>query len=271
MDAENDREAGKRNSDAGVIKGNSGKANGVAGETNVVAGMMNGYAGVVNSNADVVNSNAGVLIGDNSNADVMIGDTGNGGWPPYWKVAFGSEMPEVGLPLVVSPGGFGIYSFNLMGQAKINVVCAHVLKTKIEESGAPFDIFITAEAKAIGLTEELARLYGHDEYVVLRKSRKLYMNDPIELSVKSITTPAPQKFFLGREHYELLQNKRVVAVDDVISTGGTMLAFFEMSRQIGFEIASIAVVLTEETKWTKYESAPVLSIDHIPLPGQLAK
>ena len=193
----------------------------------------------------------------------------DGKWPAHWNVRFGDEMPEVALPLVVSAGGFGIYSFNLMGQAKINVACANLLKGKIEESGSPFDILITAEAKAIGLTEELARLYGHDEYVVLRKSRKLYMNDPVELEVKSITTPEPQKFFLGREHYELLQNKRVVAVDDVISTGGTMHAFFEMSRKIGFEIVAVAAVLTEETQWTEYEGAPVFSIDHIPLPGQM--
>ena len=190
-------------------------------------------------------------------------------WPPSWTVSFGPEMPKVELPLVVSPSGFGIYSFNLMGQSKINVACAHLLKSKIIDSEVKFDIFITAEAKAIGLTEELARLYGHDEYVVLRKSRKLYMNDPVEIYVKSITTPEPQKFFLGREHYELLRGKRVVAVDDVISTGGTMFAFFEMSRQIGFDIASIAVVLTEDEDWSEYEGAPVLSIDHIPLPGQL--
>ncbi|MCL2059091.1 MAG: adenine phosphoribosyltransferase [Oscillospiraceae bacterium] len=195
--------------------------------------------------------------------------THDGKWPPHWNVCFGPRMPEVALPLVVSQGGFGIYSFNLMGQAKINEVCANELKIKIAESGAQFDIFITAEAKAIGLTEELARLYGHDEYVVLRKSLKLYMNDPVELEVKSITTPEPQKFYLGREHYELLQNKRVVAVDDVISTGGTMNAFFEMSRKIGFSIVAVAAVLTEEIKWTEYEGTPVHSIDHIPLPGQM--
>ena len=190
-------------------------------------------------------------------------------WPAEWIVNFGPKMPEVGLPLVVSPTGFGIYSFNLMGQAKIGELCAELLREKILGSGVEFDIFLTAEAKAIGLTEELARLCGHPEYIVLRKSRKLYMLDPVELAVKSITTPEPQKFFLGRESYELLQNKRVVAVDDVISTGGTMHAFFELSRQIGFTIVTIAAVLTEENKWAEYEGAPVISVDHIPLPGQL--
>ena len=193
----------------------------------------------------------------------------DGKWPSGWKVNFGAETPDYSLPLVVSPRGFAIYSFNLMGQAKISRICAATLKRRLTESGVPFDIFITAEAKAIGLTEELARLYDHDEYVVLRKSRKLYMSDPVELSVKSITTPEPQKFFLGRENYELLRGKRVVAVDDVISTGGTMNAFFEMSRQIGFTIVTIAVVLTEETHWKEFENTPVISIDYIPLPGQL--
>ena len=190
-------------------------------------------------------------------------------WPPGWTVGFGANMPEFVLPLVVSPDGFGIYSFNLMGQSKLNAICAKLLKRKLTETNAEFDIFMTAEAKAIGLTEELARLYNHDEYVVLRKSRKLYMNNPVEMTVKSITTPEPQKFFLGRENYELLQGKRVVAIDDVISTGGTMNAFFEMSRQIGFTIVIIAVVLTEEIRWTGYEGVPVISLDHIPLPGQI--
>ena len=196
--------------------------------------------------------------------------SGNDKWPDKWNVRFGDEMPEVGLPLVVSQTGFGIYAFNLMGKSKINVVCAKLLRDKLLESGAEFDVFMTAEAKAIGLTDELARIYGHDEYIVLRKSRKLYMNDPIEVTVKSITTPDPQKFFLGREDYAQLQNKRVVAVDDVISTGGTMHAFFDLSKQIGFTIVTIAAVLTEDKKWTEYEGAPVISVDHIPLPGVMA-
>jgi adenine phosphoribosyltransferase len=156
-----------------------------------------------------------------------------------------------------------------MGKAKINEICAEQLKSKLMDSGLEFDIFLTAEAKAIALTDELARLYNHWEYFVLRKSRKLYMNDPVEIEVKSITTPVPQKFFLGREEYEKLRGKRIVAVDDVISTGGTMHAFFEMSRQIGFTIVVIAAVLTEEKKWTEFNGAPVISLGHIPLPGQL--
>ena len=190
-------------------------------------------------------------------------------WPAVWPVNFGDELRGVGLPLVVSKAGFGIYSFNMMGQARWNEVCARILRGKLEALNVSFDIFITAEAKAIGLTEELARLYGHPEYIVLRKSRKLYMNDPVELEVKSITTPEPQKFFLGREHFNLLQKKHVVAVDDVVSTGGTLHAFFEMSKQIGFVIETVAVVLTEEEKWTEYEGTPIVSIDHIPLPGNI--
>ena len=190
-------------------------------------------------------------------------------WPTAWPVKFGDDLPEVGLPLVVSQDGFGIYSFNMMGQAGWNVACAGTLKKKLDAAGERFDIFITAEAKAIGLAEELARLYGHPEYIVLRKSRKLYMHDPVELEVKSITTPEPQRFYLGREHFNLLKGKRVVAVDDVISAGGTMHAFFEMSRQVGFKIVTVAVVLTEEKEWTEYEGVPIVSIGHIPLPGMM--
>jgi len=190
-------------------------------------------------------------------------------WPETWTVKLGAGLTEVKLPLVVSPAGFGIYAFNMMGQMKWNVACAGVFREMLVDLGTRFDIFLTAEAKAIGLTEELARLFGHDEYIVLRKSKKLYMSDPVELAVKSITTPEPQKFFLGRESYNMLRGKRVVAVDDVISTGGTMRAFFELSRQIGFKIVTIAAVLTEDTRWTEYENTPVISIDHIPLPGQM--
>jgi len=190
-------------------------------------------------------------------------------WPDAWTVNLGENLRDVRLPLVVSPSGFGIYAFNMMGQAKWNIVCAETFRKKLTALGVEFDIFLTAEAKAIGLTEELARLFGHDEYIVLRKSLKLYMNDPVEIAVKSITTPHPQKFFLGRESYNMLRGKRVVAVDDVVSTGGTMHAFFELTRIIGFDIVTIATVLTEETKWEEYESTPVVSIDHIPLPGQI--
>ncbi|MDR3121081.1 MAG: adenine phosphoribosyltransferase [Clostridiales bacterium] len=190
-------------------------------------------------------------------------------WPAVWPVWLGPALPEVELPLVVSPDGFGIYAFNLMGQAKWNEVSAVSLKEKLEALAAPFDIFLTAEAKAIGLTDELARLCGHETYVVLRKSRKLYMTDPVELDVKSITSPYPQKFFLGREDYELLRHKRVAVVDDVVSTGGTMNAFFELARQIDFSIVVVASVLTEETEWKEYNGAPVISLGHIPLPGRI--
>ena len=187
-------------------------------------------------------------------------------WPEQWTVHLGDLA--VDLPLVTMPDGRRIYTFDLMGRTSWNRVAARLLADRIRTTGIDFDIFLTAEAKAIALTQSLADLAGHDDYVVARKSLKVYMTDPIELAVTSITTAEPQKFFLGKARYELLTGRRVCVVDDVISTGGTLGAFAHLAEQVGFEIVLIACVLTEGQERSKFGDSPLLALDHIPFPGR---
>jgi len=184
-------------------------------------------------------------------------------WPPIWPVRLG-EL-ELELPLVRSDDGFGIYAFDPMGRADWNLAAAQALVQKL--AGYDFDILLTAESKAIALTQELARQLGQEDYVVLRKARKLYMTDPLVMDVKSITTAAPQQFFLGRDQQDLLRGKRICVVDDVLSTGGTLRAVYAVANQLSCTVAVNACVLTEENRRDAFDGVPVVSLDHIPLPG----
>ncbi|MDR1440265.1 MAG: adenine phosphoribosyltransferase [Clostridiales bacterium] len=183
----------------------------------------------------------------------------------FWNVRLGSEL-AIDLPLVHVNGDFYIYAFDMMGQRIWNQVSARSLVARLKEASADFDILLTAEAKAIGLTEEMAGLIGHDEYVVLRKSLKAYMRNPAVVDVKSITTESLQHFYLSEQRFPALVGKRVCVVDDVVSTGGTLEAFFRLAGQVGFQIAYIACALTEGERRDSFNGAPLFSLDHIPLP-----
>jgi len=184
-------------------------------------------------------------------------------WPAAWPVRLGAL--EIDLPLVKNDNGFQIYAFDSMGRTAWNIAAAQALSQRL--AGYDFDILLTAESKAIALTEELSRMLGQEHYVVLRKSRKLYMIDPVVLDVASVTTAAPQKFYLGREQQDLLRGKRVCVIDDVISSGGTLSAVHALTQALPFEVVVHACVLTEETPWKDFKGPPVVSLDHIPLPA----
>jgi adenine phosphoribosyltransferase len=171
------------------------------------------------------------------------------------------------LPLITMPNGQRIYAFDLMGRTAWNAAAADLLAARLVASAVDFDIMLTAEAKAIALTQSLAERLDQRQYIVARKSLKVYMTYPIELSVVSITTAAPQKFYLGKDRYEMLRGRRVCVVDDVVSTGGTMGAFCDLARRVGFEIVVIACVLTEGVERSEFNGVPLLSLDHIPFPG----
>lgn len=174
------------------------------------------------------------------------------------------------LPLVVNDDGPSIYVLDLMGRVDWNREVAKTLhKRLVYGSHSDFDIILTAESKAIALAQELASCFNHERYVVLRKSPKLYMQQPITVvGVKSITTRAQQSFYLGSEQKQLLEGKCVCVLDDVLSTGGTMRAILDVAEQVGFDVAVIAVVLTEgEERNGGFEGVPIIKLGHIPLPG----
>lgn len=106
------------------------------------------------------------------------------------------------------------------------------------------DIVLTAEAKSIPLCYEFARI-GCRRYVVARKGTKVYMSNPLSVCVNSITTDYDQKLYLGQEDVDKLRGKRVLILDDVISTGESLTALEELAAKAGANVVGKAAVLAE--------------------------
>lgn len=142
------------------------------------------------------------------------------------------------LPLCAVSDKLDIAAFIMFSDVELTVACAKDL-VKI---APPCDVLITAESKGIPLAYEMARQMDIP-YVVARKSVKVYTIDPIEVTVNSITTQNPQKLYLGRDEVELLKGKRVLIVDDVISTGESLKALETLVERAGGKIVGQAAVL----------------------------
>lgn len=133
-----------------------------------------------------------------------------------------------------------IAAFIMFGDVEITEVAARELLKKCPEH----DVVVTAEAKGIPLCYEVAR-QGCRNYVVARKGIKVYMRNPIEVSVNSITTASEQKLYFGENDAEFLKGKRVLIVDDVISTGQSLKALETLVEQTGATVVGKAAVLAE--------------------------
>jgi adenine phosphoribosyltransferase len=186
-------------------------------------------------------------------------------WSASYPVKLTANL-TVALPLIRDPStGFAFYSFNMLGKAdwceKTALELANRLNQKFD--AAP-EVFVTAEAKAIALTQELARNFRHSRYVVLRKNRKSYMEAPVSFQGSSITS-GEQQYWVEQTDLDYLHNKRVVLVDDVVSTGGTASVLLKIIEPV--QVQAFCCVLTEGTPWTEFEGIPVVSLSHIPLPG----
>lgn len=144
------------------------------------------------------------------------------------------------LPLCKVTDDLYIGAFILFGDAEITVASAEELLKKTPE----FDIILTAEAKGIPLAHEMSRQSGK-KYIVARKGSKLYMQDIIETDVNSITTDHIQKLCLGRSDADLMKDKRILIVDDVISTGESLKSLEVLVSQIGGNVVGRATVLAE--------------------------
>jgi adenine phosphoribosyltransferase len=190
-------------------------------------------------------------------------------WPLSYSVALTPDL-TASLPLIRDPAtGFAFYSFNMMGKAAWCEKTALELANRLDHDqrfDKPPEVFVTAEAKAIALTQELARKFRHERYVVLRKSRKSYMRDPVSFRGGSVTS-GEQQYWVEQADIDYLHDKRVVLVDDVISSGGTATTFLKVLSLVQCKLQALCCVLTEETRWTEFEGIPVISLNHIPLPG----
>jgi len=133
-----------------------------------------------------------------------------------------------------------IAAFIMFSDVELTVRCAEELLKKVSE----FDVILTSEAKGIPLAYEMARQSGKP-YVVARKSVKVYMSDPVSVSVKSITTKDQQMLHLGDETASMVKGKRVLVVDDVISTGESLTAMEKLVEKAGGIISDRCAALAE--------------------------
>ncbi len=145
------------------------------------------------------------------------------------------------LPIVQVTKELAIASFVILGDLEMVTVTAPRILKKLPET----DFLMTAEAKGIPLVHELCRLMNHSRYVVARKSLKPYMEEALAARVVSITTQKEQHLYLNGADAELIRNKRVALIDDVISTGESLNALECLARDAGARVVARAAIMAE--------------------------
>ena len=162
------------------------------------------------------------------------------------------------LPLCPISDKLMIGAFVIFGDPELTTACAKALLERCPEH----DVLITAESKGIPLVCEMARLNGNERYVVARKSAKLYMRDVMKVEVRSITTDHKQTLCLDGKDAEYLKGKRVVIVDDVISTGESLRALETLVERAGGNIVGRMAILAEGEAT---ERGDIIYLEKLPL------
>lgn len=145
------------------------------------------------------------------------------------------------LPICRVDDHLDIAAFIMFGDVELTVNCAR----ELIKLAPPHDIIITAEAKGIPLAYEMARQLGVNQYLIARKGPKLYMKDPISVEVQSITTAKLQRLYIDRDDAAAMKGRRVLIVDDVISTGESLTAVEKLVEESGGNIVGRMAVLAE--------------------------
>ena len=149
---------------------------------------------------------------------------------------------KVDLPVLPLPSGISIAFFNLHGDTQLTEHCGKERAKELTDC----DVLITAESKGLQLTHCVARELGHRYYAVARKSKKLYMQDGIDVTIQSsITTGTPQKLYLSKHDADLIKGKKVGIVDDVVSTGASLAGLEALVEKAGGIVYKKAFVLAE--------------------------
>lgn len=148
---------------------------------------------------------------------------------------------ERDLPLCPISDTLNIAAFILFGDVELTERCAEELYKKAPEH----DVMITAESKGIPLIHAMCRISGKNRYVLARKSVKLYMRDVVKCETQSITTATSQTLYINGEDAEFMKGKRVLIVDDVISTGGSLASLEKLVLQSGGEVVGKMTILAE--------------------------
>lgn len=147
------------------------------------------------------------------------------------------------LPLCRLTDDLQIAAFVIFGDVELTVACAGGLLKLAED--IEYDYLFTAEAKSIPLIHEMARQSRAETYFIARKKRKAYMPNAISVKDRSITTAGEQELFLGGDDVEKIRGKRILLVDDVISTGGSLLAMEQLVGLAGGTVVGKVAVLAE--------------------------
>ncbi len=148
---------------------------------------------------------------------------------------------ERDLPICPVNEHLSIAGFVIFGDPELTEACARELLAKAPE----YDYILTAEAKGIPLAHEMARQAGNARYILARKGPKLYMQDILEVTVKSITTAKEQHLYLDGTDAKRMAGKKVLLVDDVISTGESLAALEALAQKAGAEICGRMAILAE--------------------------
>jgi adenine phosphoribosyltransferase len=155
--------------------------------------------------------------------------------------------------------GLKIAILNILGDTELVQACAQALAEKLARVN--YDVLVTAEAKSIPLAHALSVVTGK-VYVILRKAYKPYMGNALQAETLSITTGQPQTLFLDEKDREMIQGKRVIVLDDVISTGSTLQGMRLLLQKAGADVVAEAAIFTEgeRAKWSK-----IISLGHLPV------
>lgn len=145
------------------------------------------------------------------------------------------------LPICPLNENIAIGAFVIFGDPELTTAAAAALLERAPE----YDYIITAEAKGIPLAHEMARLAGNQRYFLARKGPKLYMTGVMEVEVHSITTEKVQHLYLDTADADLMRGKRILLVDDVISTGESLYALEQLVQKAGGVICGRMAILAE--------------------------
>jgi len=145
------------------------------------------------------------------------------------------------LPLCELNDDLYIAAFVIFGDQELTVAAAAELLKRAPE----YDYLISAESKGIPLVHEMARQNGDKKYFLARKAPKLYMTGVFSVEVDSITTVGTQKLYLDTLDAEMMHGKRILIVDDVISTGNSLTAIERLVMGAGGQIAGYMCILAE--------------------------
>ena len=163
------------------------------------------------------------------------------------------------LPLFEIKPGLRIAILNILGDTELVQASARELGKKLED--VDYDILVTAEAKSIPLAYALS-VETKKPYVILRKTYKPYMGDALKAETLSITTGQPQLLILDEKDRTLIQGKKVIILDDVISTGSTLQGLRMILDKTHTKVVAEAAILTEgdRAQWMH-----IISLGHLPL------